>query len=73
VQVPVGAIQGKEIWLTGTFRYANTYPSAIDLVSSGKVDLDALVSAHYSLDQVEKALTHGAEHPADMKVIVRVL
>ena len=70
VQVPVGAIQGKEIWLTGTFRYANTYPSAIELVSSGKVDLDALVSAHYSLDEAEQALTHAKRHPADMKVMV---
>jgi len=71
VAVPVGAIQGKEIWLTGTFRYANTYPSAIELIATGKVDLDALVSAHYSLDEVEQALTHAKMHPADMKVMVR--
>lgn len=70
VQVPVGAIQGKEIWLTGTFRYANTYPSAIELIASGKVDLDALVSASYALDEVEQALTHATKHPADMKVMV---
>ena len=71
VAVPVGAIQGKEIWLTGTFRYANTYPDAIELISTGKVDLDALVSAHYSLEEVEQALTHAKRHPADMKVMVR--
>ena len=70
VHVPVGAIQGKEIWLTGTFRYANTYPSAIELITSGKVDLDALVSASYTLDEVEQALTHATKHPADMKVMV---
>ena len=70
VSVPVGAIQGKEIWLTGTFRYANTYPSAIELITSGKVDLDALVSASYTLDEVEQALTHATKHPADMKVMV---
>ena len=71
VAVPVGAIQGKEIWLTGTFRYANTYPDAIELIATEKVDLDALVSAHYSLDEVEQALTHAKMHPADMKVMVR--
>ena len=70
VAVPVGAIQGKEIWLTGTFRYANTYPDAIELIATGKVDLDALVSSHYSLDEVEQALTHAKRHPADMKVMV---
>jgi len=71
VAIPVGAIQGKEIWLTGTFRYANTYPDAVELVASGRVDLDAIVSGSYSLDEVEQALTHAKKHPADMKVMVR--
>ncbi|HEV8025022.1 MAG TPA: NAD(P)-dependent alcohol dehydrogenase [Candidatus Nanopelagicales bacterium] len=71
VAIPVGAIQGKEIWLTGTFRYANTYPDAVELVASGRVDLDAIVSGSYSLEEVEKALTHAKKHPADMKVMVR--
>lgn len=72
VAIPVGAIQGKEIWLTGTFRYANTYPTAVDLVSSGAVDLDALVSATYGLEEAEQALTHSSRNPGDMKVIVRI-
>ena len=71
VAIPVGAIQGKEIWLTGTFRYANTYPDAVELVASGRVDLDAIVSGSYSLDEVEQALTHAKKHPAHMKVMVR--
>jgi L-iditol 2-dehydrogenase len=70
VPLPVGALQGKEVWLTGTFRYANTYPTAVDLLSSGLVDLDSIVSASYPLEEVEKALTHGKSHPADMKVMV---
>lgn len=71
VAIPVGALQGKEIWLTGTFRYANTYPDAVELVASGRVDLDAIVSGSYSLDEVEQALTHAKRNPADMKVMVR--
>ena len=70
VPLPVGALQGKEVWLTGTFRYANTYPTAVELLASGLVDLDAIVSASYPLEEVEKALTHGKSHPADMKVMV---
>jgi hypothetical protein len=35
------------------------------------VDLDAIVSASYSLDEVQQALTHAKKHPADMKVMVR--
>ena len=72
VQFPVDVIQGREIWVTGTFRYANTYPTAVDLVSSGAVDLDALVSKTFTLDQVADALSYYKQDPAAMKVVVRV-
>ena len=42
--VPLSLIQSREIWLSATFRYANTYPSAIALAASGQVDLDAIVT-----------------------------
>src|SRR5829696_2154105 len=47
--VPLAFIQTREIALTGTFRYANTYPTAIELAASGKVDLDAMVTSTYGL------------------------
>ncbi|MCF8551831.1 MAG: NAD(P)-dependent alcohol dehydrogenase [Candidatus Nanopelagicales bacterium] len=72
VTVPIDLIQGKELWLTGTFRYAHTYPTAIELVSSGAVVVSDLVTAHYDLDHVEAALGHAQKHPEDLKVIVRV-
>ena len=72
VQIPVDVIQGKEIWLTGTFRYANTYPTAVDLVSSGAIDLDQLVSKVFSLSEAEQALSYYKTDPAAMKVVVRV-
>lgn len=71
VPLPVDLIQGKELWVTGTFRYAHTYPTAIELASSGRVDLDSLVSATYQLTQAEDALTHARRHPADLKVMVK--
>jgi threonine dehydrogenase-like Zn-dependent dehydrogenase len=40
-------IQNRELVLTGVFRYANTWPTAIALVESGRVDLDAMVTAHF--------------------------
>ena len=68
--VPLAFIQNKEIWLTGTFRYANTYPPAIDLVASGKVDLDAIVTGYYGLDETEEALQAGQRDPGNVKAIV---
>lgn len=72
VELPVGVIQGRELWVTGTFRYAHTYPTAIDLVASGRVDLDALVSHTFSLEEAQDALTQPARDPAAMKVVIRV-
>jgi len=69
-ELPVGIIQGRELWVTGTFRYAHTYPTAIDLIASGRIDLDALVSRAFPLDEAEQALTYSRRDPAAMKVMV---
>jgi L-iditol 2-dehydrogenase len=71
VAMPLPYIQDRELVLTGAFRYANTWPTAIDLVASGRVDLDALVTGHYGLAEVEKALTAGRSDANTVKVIVR--
>jgi L-iditol 2-dehydrogenase len=72
VPLPHAAIQTREIWVTGTFRYANTYPTAIALVASGTVDLDALVDAHFDLEESLDALQASRRDPALLKPVVRV-
>ena len=42
--LPLSVVQERELEMTGTFRYANTWPTAIELVASGRVDLDRLVT-----------------------------
>jgi len=69
-EVPMALIQNREIWLTGTFRYANTYPTAIALAAAGRVDLQAIVTGHYRLDETEAALRAGREDPTSVKVMV---
>jgi len=71
VPMPLPYIQGRELWLTGAFRYANTWPTAIDLVASGRVDLDALVTGHFGLADTEKALTAAKRDAGTVKVIVQ--
>jgi L-iditol 2-dehydrogenase len=70
-ELPLARIQNREIWLTGTFRYANTYPTAIALAAAGRVDLEAIVTGHYGLEETERALRAGLEDPASVKAIVR--
>jgi len=69
-EVPLGLIQNRELWLTGTFRYANTYPTAIALAAAGRVDLEAIITGHFGLDDAEAALRAGREDPTSVKAIV---
>jgi L-iditol 2-dehydrogenase len=68
--VPLSLIQNREIWLTGTFRYANTYPTAIALVASGRVDPEAIITGRYGLGDAEAALRAGRDDPANVKAMV---
>ncbi len=69
VVLPVPLIQQRELTLTGTFRYAGTWPTAVHLAASGQVDLDGLVSARYGLEQAAEALSAGAT-PGFLKAMV---
>jgi L-iditol 2-dehydrogenase len=70
IALPVPLVQERELELTGTFRYANTWPTAVALASGGRVDLDRLVTATYALDRSEDALTAGDRDPGTVKVVV---
>lgn len=69
VELPVSFIQNREIWLSGVFRYTNTWPLAIQLLADGKVDLDVLVTGRFALAQAEEALKAGKQ-PGQLKAVV---
>ena len=71
IPLPLSVVQERELELTGTFRYANTWPTAIALVASGRVDLDRLVTGIYRLDEAEQALTAGRRDDRAVKAVVR--
>ena len=68
--LPVPLLQEREIELTGTFRYAGTWPTAIALVSNGRVALDRLVTSTHGLADTVGALTAGARDPSAVKAVV---
>ncbi|WP_210085417.1 NAD(P)-dependent alcohol dehydrogenase [Mycobacterium sp. OAE908] len=71
MELPTQLIQNRELVLTGVFRYANTWPTAIALVESGRVDLDAMVTAHFPLEKAADALDSDRT-PGSVKSVVRV-
>lgn len=52
----VPEIAMRELNVTGTFRYTNTWPIARSLLMSGLVEVDSLVTHEYGIEQVEDAL-----------------
>jgi L-iditol 2-dehydrogenase len=69
--LPTQLIQNRELVLTGVFRYADTWPTALALVASGRVDLDAMVTARYPLENVGEALDSD-RLPGTVKTVVTV-
>ena len=69
-RVPLSLLQTRELWLTGTFRYAGTYPTAIALAAAGRVDLEAIVTGRFALDDAAAALRAGREDADSVKVMV---
>ena len=67
--LPIEHIQNLEITVTGIFRYTDTWPAAIHLVSAGLVDLDSLVTGKFDLDHVADALESDL-NPDSLKAIV---
>jgi L-iditol 2-dehydrogenase len=67
--LPTATIAARELVVTGIFRYAHTWPTAIGLINEGKVNMDALVTGHFGLDQVVEAL-ESPRNPATLKSIV---
>jgi L-iditol 2-dehydrogenase len=68
--VPLGVLQARELELTGTFRYANTWPTAIALAGSGRVDLDTLVTGHFPLSRSADALLAAERDATSVKAVI---
>lgn len=70
VSVSVPLIQGRELTISGVFRYANTYPTALGLIASGVVDVEAVITHRFALEDTESALTLAAREPDSLKAVV---
>lgn len=65
-------VQDREIRIEGTLMYtADDYRTAIELISSGKVDAAEIVTSTYPLEQAAKAFAASLD-PKQVKVLVAV-
>ncbi|XP_022647376.1 sorbitol dehydrogenase-like isoform X1 [Varroa destructor] len=55
VNVPLVEAAIKELNILGVFRYRNCYPTAIELISSGRVNVKPLITHRFPLEEAHRA------------------
>ncbi|BBY30123.1 zinc-dependent alcohol dehydrogenase [Mycolicibacterium sediminis] len=69
--VPLNLIQDRELALVGNLMYVREdFTAAIDLLRSGTVPVDEIVSAEFDLDHAPEAFAASAD-PENVKVLIR--
>lgn len=71
--LPMVELAVKELDIKGIFRYVYTYPAAIAMLASGAVDVEAMVTHHFPLEEMLKGFEY-AETGQDeaIKVMIEV-
>ena len=70
VELPLSKLNVKELTIGLVNRYAHTWPTAISLVSSGRVDVASIVTHRFALDETAEALMLGKHAPDSMKAVI---
>lgn len=70
IALPLSQLNPKELTISLVNRYRDTWPTAISLIASGRVDALPLVTHRFPLAQTEQALTIGGTDPSAIKAVV---
>ena len=69
----VAAVQAKEARTESVFRYAHVYPRAIDLISSGRIDVKPLLTDRYSFIDSIAAFEYATHmRPETVKIQIQL-
>lgn len=70
VELPLSSLNSKELTIGLVNRYSHTWPTAIALVASGRVDVKSIITHHFPLDGAEAAITLASSVPDSMKAVI---
>jgi len=73
VNINMNRAISKEIDFTTIFRYRNIFPTALKMVSDGKIDINGIVSRSFDFDEIGKAMEFVMNNKQDVvKAIVKI-
>jgi L-idonate 5-dehydrogenase len=72
VPLPANQLMVREIQLIGSFRYGNVFEEAIRLATSGRVNLQPLLSQVLPLDRISEAMELAASKANVLKVQIEI-
>ena len=64
-------IVNRELDVHGSFRFRNTYPAAVDLLASGRVDVEGIIDFEMPLDEATAAFER-ADDPTVVKGVIGI-
>ncbi len=70
IALPLSQLNVNELTISLVNRYQNTWPLAIALIASGRVDVDPLITHHFPLEQTEDALLLGSTVKDSVKAVI---
>jgi L-iditol 2-dehydrogenase len=70
VALPLAALNPNEVTLSLVNRYNHTWPLAIELVSSGRIDVSELITHHFPLAESADALTLASRVKDSIKAVI---
>jgi L-idonate 5-dehydrogenase len=68
IPLPANILMVKEINFIGSFRYANVFDEAIELVNSKKINLSPFITGVYSINDISKAMLLAADKINALKI-----
>jgi len=73
IPLNINELIAKEVRVETVFRYANTYPRAIRLISEEKIVLKPLISKYFSLNELEEAFEYVVNHKSNVIKVMIVM
>ena len=70
VELPLSRLNLRELTLGLVNRYSHTWPTAIALVSSGRVDVKSIITHRFALADTQEAILLAKHVPDSMKAVI---